>query len=157
MSVFEPVYANRNPHVVTLKNNSGEYKPEPVSYQWKYRKTDNNYYDSTPGESNSKEDISITVKDSSFPEILSDFKPDNIKWSISQNDKLVFESDGMQNNSFSLSDGIYQCTLELEWLKNKNSDFYGKAKYDFNIKVDNPPEIWISSLQTYPGVIGDHC
>lgn len=159
-TVFEPVYSHRTPPLITLRNNSGEYNPEPAGYQWKFRKTDNNYYDSSLEESNGKEDISITVNDSCLPEILSDFKPDEIKWKILQNDKVIFESDGTQNNFVSLSDGTYQCTLELNWLENKNSGFYGKVRYNFAIQVDNPPEIRISSLQTYPGellvITADH-
>lgn len=150
-TVFELVYAHRTPPLITLKNNSGEYKPEPTGYQWKFIKTDNNYYDSALEQSNSNEDIIITVNDSSLPEIMSDFEADSVKWSISQDDKVIFESDGMQNGSFSLSDGAYKCTLELNWLENKNRGFHGKAQYDFTIQVDNPPEIRISSMQTYPG------
>ena len=150
-TVFEPFYAHRSPPLITLKNNLGEYKPEPISYEWKFRKTDNNYYDSSLEQSNSKEDMSITIHDSFIPEILSDDKPDNIKWSFSQNDKALFVSENMQNDSFSLGDGAYQCTLELQWLENENRGFYGKTQYDFTIQVDNPPEINISALKTYPG------
>lgn len=149
--IFEPIYALRSPPKIVIQNGLDEYKPDPNSYEWKFRKTDNNYYDSSFNQSGGSEGINITIKDSKLPEILSEENPDNVKWSFFQGNKEIFVSENIQNGSFSLSDGAYQCSLELKWLENKNRGFYGKAQFDFTVQVDNPPEISISALKTYPG------
>lgn len=150
-AVFDPIYTHRSPPLIILQNNSDKYKPEPGYFEWKFRKTDNNYYDSNFEQSDNNENISLTINDSRLPEVIFENRPDTVTWSFSQNDKIIFVSEDMQNSTLSLNDGTYQCSLTLQWLINDNREFYGKSQYNFKIQIDNPPKIRISSLETYPG------
>lgn len=158
--VFEPLYPHRIPPVVTLQYHSENYGLAPDSLEWKFRKTDMKYYDSVHDKPGSNGDIVLTVSDARLPAIHAADEPDTANWILLQNDQEIYSAESGQNNELQLEDGKYQCLLELQWLENKNRGFYGKAQYSFDIQIDNPPEIRISSLETLPGellvIVAEH-
>ncbi|MBP7175458.1 MAG: M23 family metallopeptidase [Thermoclostridium sp.] len=159
--VFEPVYPFRSPPQVTLQYDSHDFKLNPGSYQWKFKKTDLKYYEAMDEQPDSNGDIGLILTIAGgLPAIVDADTPAAVKWTFLQNDQEVFSMESTQteapadntpNNPLPLPEGTYQCLLELRWPESQDTDYYGKAQYLFDALVDNPPEINISSVKTYPG------
>lgn len=150
--VFEPVYPYRLPPKVMLQYDSHEFQLEPGNYQWNFRKTDMKYREKTNEQPESTGDIGLKLSETGgLPMILAGDAPDTAQWTFLQDQQKVLSAENTQNTPLLLPDGTYKCLLELKWLENENREFFGKAQYAFDVQVDNPPEIGISSLQTYPG------
>ncbi len=153
-SVFEPVYPYRLPPVVMLQYGSNKFELEPDDYRWNFRKTDMKYQQATNSQPVTVNDIGLKLTETGgLPMILTTEKPDIVQWTLFQDEQEVFSAENMQSNPLLLADGAYRCVLELQWLETQNCEFFGNMQYVFSLQVDNPPEIKISSLKTYPGEI----
>lgn len=150
--VFEPVYPYHLPPQVVLQYGSNRYEVRPGNYQWKYQKIDKKYYETTGQQPDSNGDIGLTINPADgLPSILAVEEPDFVRWTFLQEEQEILSVDETTGDTLPLADGTYQCLLELQWFEKQNRNFYGKAQYTFDLQVDNPPEINISSLKTYPG------
>ena len=150
--VFDPVYPNRLPPQVTLKYDSRQFELQPDDCRWNFRKTDMKYYESNVKQPGANGDIGLVLTEAGgLPSILTTDEPDSVRWTFLQEGKEVLSLNETPADPLPLADGTYGCLLELQWLENQNRGFFGEAQYAFDLQVDNPPEIGISSLKTSPG------
>ncbi len=150
--VFEPVYPHRLPPQVSLQYNLQDFKLKPNSYLWNFRKTDLKYYETMDEQLENSGDIGLVLSaEGGLPTILTADKPDTAQWTFLQDNQEVLALKDSQSNPLPLLDGSYRCLLELQWLESQTHDFFGKVQYSFDVQVDNPPEIVVSSLKTSPG------
>ena len=87
-----------------------------------------------------------SIRQTALPSILAVEEPDFCSMDFfTRRSKESFRWMKQPGDTLPLADGTYQCLLELQWFEKQNRNFMAKRNILLICKVDNPPEINISS------------
>ncbi len=149
--VFNSLYTYSTPPVTYIEYGSQKIKINPSRYEWNFKKADSNYYNADKYKLEKGTDICLLVTDTKLISIDTAIKPDISRFNFTTDKNVVFSTIDIENDSPRLEDGLYKCLLELQWSQNNKYGFYGNVFYEFNIRIDNPPEFEVSASEIYPG------
>lgn len=146
---FEELYENRIVPTVNLtylkSEESNEIPPEEV--QWNYQIIDKTWRGAKNQKNEDREPIRINIDTGEVPVNLSfSAEPDVIKTAAFQDDKKIFEEKQTgEQLRIPEEEGSYLYRITALWNKSEEKDYYGSAVFVFEIIVDYPTEITLST------------
>lgn len=148
---FNELYFNNHPPKVTLLINDEKVKTND-SYDWNYKKTDNEFHNSNAYYSQENKIIKLSNKDKiglSFEK-----NPDKININVYKDNELVNKLNAIEDIlNYIDKDGQYSFEIEIIWNKEEDKNFYGTRTLSFTSNIDKKANVKIMSKNNFPGNI----
>ena len=149
---LEFIYNNSTLPVLHITASGIKSQLSPVSYEWKYKKSDGGFYtdnkSSLRGEVNEYELFADMINTLEFA-----VSPDIVKTTVYNEDgTAIYTTDTSDISQLSFgTDMKLRIVVSAEWTKKEKNAQYGKAEYEIFARYDIPAKFTISSLNAKPG------